>query len=250
MKDSRLHSSLAALVLAIGVVVPRTSQACGSSGPDGVSACSLADYEDAQRPRWRLGISGVYTSTVIRFSSTLQTGETRFASVAELAYSPTSRLTLSAGLGGAAAGKLLAPDGAHDFSPGLVASLGVSYRLLDGKTPLGRGFLVTSGLVSITTSSTQRADEGPSTAYDALDLRAGLAGGFTWLRMLSAYGVVRAFGGPVYWAYGGESQLGTDTHHYQAGGGLALLLAKRLDLFVEGVPLGEQAIAAGAAMNF
>jgi hypothetical protein len=68
--------------------------------------------------------------------------------------------------------------------------------------------------------------------------------------MLGAYATVRAFGGPAYWAYGGSSQLGTDTHHYQVGAGGTLLIARRVDLFVEGVPLGEQALAVGASMSF
>ena len=62
--------------------------------------------------------------------------------------------------------------------------------------------------------------------------------------------VVRGFGGPVYWTYQGASVLGTDTHHYQVGAGLALLVGRRVDLFVEGVPLGEQAVAGGVAASF
>jgi hypothetical protein len=232
------------------VALPRAAEACGSSGPDGVSACSLAEHEEAERPRWRLGVSGVYTSTALHFSSTLETSETRYAALAEAAYAPTARLTFSAGLGAALGGRLVAPDGPHDFAPGVVSDLGASYRVLEGGTPLGRGFVIVSGVVSFTASTTQLRNEGPRTAYDALDFRAGLVGGFTWWRAFNAYAVVRAFGGPVYWRYAGESQLGTDTHHYQVGGGLALVILRRVDLFVEGIPLGEQAIAAGVSLAF
>jgi hypothetical protein len=246
--------SFRALVV-VGLVVPGflrpgVARACGSSGPDGVSACSLAEYEEAQRPRWRVGVSGVFTSTVLNFSSTLQTGETRYATLAEVAYAPTSRLSLNAGLGAAFGGRLLAPDGAHDFSPGVAAGLGASYRIVDGATPLGHGFLLASGVLSYTGATTQLGTNGAHVAYDALDLRAGVAVGFTWLRVLSAYAVGRLFGGPVFWSYHGASELGTDTHHYQVGGGLALLIARRVDLFAEGVPLGEQAVAAGASVAF
>jgi hypothetical protein len=229
---------------------PRVAEACGSSGPDGVSACSLAEHEEAERPRWRLGLSGVYTSTALHFSNTLQTSETRYAGLAELAYAPTARLTFSAGLGVAVGGRLVAPDGPNDFAPGSVSDLGASYRVLWGDTPVGRGFVIVSGVVSFTASSTQLRDQGARTAYDALDVRAGLVGGFTWWRVFSAYAVVRAFGGPVFWRYQGESQVGTDTHHYQVGGGLALLVLRRVDLFAEGIPLGEQAIAAGVSVAF
>lgn len=231
-------------------LVPREARACGSSGPDGVSACGLAEYQEDQRPRWRVGASGVYTSTVLHFSTPLAPGETRYAALAEVSYAPTRRLAFSLGLGGAVGGRLLAPDGPHDFAPGFVSSLGVSYRLVEGGTPVGRGFVAVSGLLSWTASSTQLGDQGPSTDYNAVDLRAGVAAGLTWARTLTAYGVVRAFGGPVYWSYQGASQLGTDTHHYQVGGGLALLLPGRVDLFAEGVPLGEQAVATGVSVAF
>jgi hypothetical protein len=153
-------------------------------------------------------------------------------------------------LGVAIGGEIVAPDGVHDFERGLVTDVSASYRLVDGATPLGHGFVAGSLLLSYTGSRTQLGRTGPETHYDALDLRAGLAAGLTWFRKLTAYGVVRAFGGPIYWTYEGTSELGTDTHHYQLGGGLAVLVVKRLDVFVEGVPLGEQAVAAGASASF
>ena len=244
------RAGVGVLAVIAALAAPRVAHACGSSGPDGVSACSLADYEEAQRPRWRVGVSGVYTSTFIRFSDTLIPGETRYAALAEVTYAPTSRFTLSAGLGAAVYGKLNAPDGPHDFGPGVVASVGASYRFLEGATPVGRGFVVGSALVSFTGSSTQLGDSGPTTAYDALDFRVGAAAGRTWLRTISAYAVARLFGGPVFWSYHGEEVLGTDTHHYQLGGGLAVLVFRHVDLFAEGVPLGEQAVAAGVSVAF
>jgi len=171
------RAGVGVLAVIAALAAPRVAHACGSSGPDGVSACSLADYEEAQRPRWRVGVSGVYTSTFIRFSDTLIPGETRYAALAEVTYAPTSRFTLSAGLGAAVYGKLNAPDGPHDFGPGVVASVGASYRFLEGATPVGRGFVVGSALVSFTGSSTQLGDSGPTTAYDALDFRVGAAAG-------------------------------------------------------------------------
>ncbi len=236
-------------VTATVLLAPRAVHACGSSGPDGVSACSLAEYEEAQRPRWRVGASAVYTSTVLTFGS-FEAGETRYAGLAEVSYAPTARLSFTGGLGVAVGGRLLAPDGPHDFGPGTLVSLGGAYRFLEGATPLGRGFVVGSALVSFTGASTQVGNTGPDTAYDALDFRAGVAAGFTWLRALSAYAVVRAFGGPVFWRYQGSFELGTDTHHYQVGGGLAVLVLRRVDLFAEGVPLGEQALSAGVSVAF
>lgn len=66
----------------------------------------------------------------------------------------------------------------------------------------------------------------------------------------SPYAVVRAFGGPITWQYQGQSVTGTDGHHYQVGAGLTLVLARAVNLFVEGVPLGERSLAAGGAVAF
>jgi hypothetical protein len=86
--------------------------------------------------------------------------------------------------------------------------------------------------------------------YDALDARLGLAAGLTWMQALSAYGVVRAFDGPVFWRYQGASEVGYDARHYQIGGGIALSIRRRLDAFAEGVPLGAQSVAVGASIAF
>ena len=240
----------AGVALAMVLLPSARARACGTSGPDGVSACSLAEHAEEERPRWRVGVSYLYTSTALDFSGSLRTPETRNSALAELAYAPTARLTLSAGLGVAFGGKLEAPDGSHAFTPGIAAGLGLSYRIAEGATPFGRAFVLIGGNVSFTGASTQHDGVGERTAYDALDFRASVTGGLTWLDVLSGYLVVRGFGGPVYWTYQSASELGTDTHHYQVGGGLALLLAKRVDLFVEGVPLGEQAVAGGVAASF
>ena len=243
-------TALGLCVSAAALLCPASARACGTSGPDGVSACSLAEHAEDERPRWRAGVSYLYTSTALNFSGSLRTPETRNSVLAALAYAPTSRLTLSAGLGAAFGGKLEAPDGSHPFTPGIAAGLGVSYRVVEGATPVGRAFVLVGGDLSFTGASTQHDGAGARTAYDALDLRASVTGGLTWRNVLSGYVVARAFGGPVYWSYQGASVLGTDTHHYQVGAGLALLVAKRVDLFVEGVPLGEQAVAAGASIAF
>jgi hypothetical protein len=52
------------------------------------------------------------------------------------------------------------------------------------------------------------------------------------------------------WSYRGESMLGQDAHHYQLGGGVSAVIARRVDVFVEGSALGEQAVAGGAGFAF
>jgi hypothetical protein len=89
-----------------------------------------------------------------------------------------------------------------------------------------------------------------SVAYRALDLRLGALAGWPLFRTVSPYVVVRGFGGPVFWTYRGESRLGTDAYKYQVGAGLSLVVAGTVDVFVEGVPVGERGITAGAGISF
>ena len=86
--------------------------------------------------------------------------------------------------------------------------------------------------------------------YDAFDLRVGAAVGTTLWKVLVPYVLGRGFGGPVYWRYQGASIVGTDDHHWQVGAGLSLLVARKVDVFVEGVPLGELGVTAGAGLSF
>src|SRR4051794_25214163 len=106
-------SALSTAVLSTG-----GAEACGVSA-SGVASCSLAEHEEASRPHWAVGLSGVATSTRLRFSNSLRADETRYGAVASLAYMPTSKLLLQAGAGATFAGRLVvAADQTYDFSPG------------------------------------------------------------------------------------------------------------------------------------
>jgi hypothetical protein len=243
MHSVKLATPLAVVVLLGGSA--RVAHACGSSGPGGVSACSLAEHEEEARPKWRIGLSGVATSTALHLSNGMHADETRLASVMALSYAPTSRLSFDASAGAGLGGKLTLPDGAHELSVGPAFGIGASWRVVDGKP-----FVILTSLVSYTSSTTRTNDAGSPVGYNAFDLRLGGIIGTTLWNRFSPYALVRAFGGPVYWRYEGSPVTGTDTHHYQAGAGFALGLTRRFDLFVEGVPLGEQAVAAGLALAF
>ena len=68
---------------------------------------------------------------------------------------------------------------------------------------------------------------------------------------LAIYATARAFGGPIFYRYAGESVTGTDLYKYQVGGGLSIALPSRiLDAFVEGIALGERGVAAGLGTSF
>jgi hypothetical protein len=248
----------APLALALGAsvaLVPSAARACGVSTADGLSACSLAEHEEAERPRWHAGASGVYTSTAIRFAGTQTDAETRGSLVASLAYQPTPRLSFQLAAGATLGGKLETPAGRYDFSSGPTAAVGASWRAVTGTRPF---VLVTSNL-SFSAATTRPSAAGgagasnasdPAATYAAFDLRVGALVGTTLWHVLSPYGVARVFGGPVFWTYQGASVTGTDTHHYQLGAGLTVNVARRANVFAEGIPLGERALSAGAAFAF
>jgi hypothetical protein len=222
------------------------------STADGLSACSLSEHEEATRPRWHAGASGIYTSTGIRFTPTLRGDETRAAVVGSLGYHPTARTSYQIAAGGTFGGRLVTPAGNQDFAPGVTAAVGASWRVVDRPS---FPFVVLTGNLSFSAASTTLRAEGggsagPSVGYQAFDLRLGVLVGTTINRVFSPYAVGRAFGGPIYWQYQGSDVTGTDTHHYQVGAGLTLAVARRLNVFAEGIPLGERSVASGAALAF
>jgi len=235
-----LISAVVGLLLAL----PARARACGVSAA-GVASCSLEEHNEAVRPRWVVGLSGLYTATSLRFGDDVHAHQQRAATLAALAYLPTSSLALQAGLGVAFAGSLRLADGKYTFTPGPIASLGLDWRAFDD----GLFFAQLTSLLSFSSART-RLDHQSSVAYSAFDLRLGGQFGVTIARVLRPYVLARAFGGPVFWRYRGEAVTGTDTHHYQIGMGLSARLARRINLFAEAVPLGEQAVIAGGAVAF
>jgi hypothetical protein len=117
-----------------------------------------------------------------------------------------------------------------------------------------RPFVVLTGNLSFSTARTTLAGTAGApdvtAGYQAFDLRVGALVGTTLWQVLSPYAVGRVFGGPIYWQYQGSDVTGTDAHHYQLGAGLTLVVARRLNLFAEGIPLGERSAAVGAAVAF
>jgi len=216
--------------------------ACGVSA-SGVSSCSLSEHDEAHRPRWAVGVSGLYTSTRLRFGEGLYTGQVRYATLATLAYLPSAKLVLQVGAGAAFGGWLTLPDGRHHFSPGPTGLLGADFRAFDD----GRYFLLLTSSLSFATARTQLSGEA-SESYAAFDLRLGAQFGIELWRSFRPYATARVFGGPIFWHYQGEAVTGTDTRHYQLGAGLAVRVSKALNVFAEGIPLGEQAVAIGVGI--
>lgn len=227
----------------LGVATAET-RACGVSA-NGVAACSLAEHQEAERPRWAAGVSGVATRTALRFDESLRADQRRYALLAEFAYLPTRALALDLAAGAALGGSLDAPNGRHEFSAGPALAAGLTWRFLDAPTH----FALVTAQLSFLTSRTEL--EGESSArYTAFDVRLGGVLGLNIAGFFHPFALVRAFGGPVFWRYEGRAVTGTDVHHYQLGAGFGFDLGKRCSLLAEIVPLGEQALSAGVSVAF
>jgi hypothetical protein len=239
--------SLACVALALALALtawPSQAFACGVSAADGAWSCSLEEHEEEERPRWNAGAVGLTTWTRLKFDD-LHADQLRNAIAASLAYAPAARLSLQLSVGAAFGGELEAPNGTHEFNPGPTGAIGMVYTLVAGSP-----FVALSGVLSASHATTQLRGRGPSTNYDAFDLRVGAIAGITVFDVLSPYVVARAFGGPVFWRYEGEAQTGTDAYHVQLGGGVTFRPVEMLAIYVEGVPLGEQAVSGGASVAF
>ena len=176
---------------------------------------------------------GAFRTTLL-FSDGTKPRLEQLAVSASLEYRVSDKITL-VGAGGV---MLMGQLGGVATTPGGVGSLALSYLLLEQGTYAP--FLQFSGSVSL---SAMRALD---TNYVAIDLRAGLAAGWTFFDRLTPYAVARVFGGPVF--YG--SATGTDAYHVQLGAGLVVGLPWGLDLSAEIIPLGEQRVTAGLGVSF
>ncbi len=230
-------------------VCARPALACGASagGAAGISGCSLSEHEEEARLKWRIGADYSFTSTGLHFNSGLRVDEVRDASVVVLDYRPARRVTIEAGVGPFLGGSITTGSVRYAMSPGLVSVAGASWRVVDADGAIP--FVLLTAQLSYVSSSTPGSPTG-DVGYNAFDLRVGAAVGTTFWSVFTPYVVGRAFGGPVYWRYQGAPIVGTDDHHWQVGAGFSLLLGRRVDLFAEGVPLGELGVAAGAGLSF
>jgi hypothetical protein len=212
----------------------------------------------------RLAASYAYTSTTILFGDGRRADLTRHAvfGAVQIPLTRSGALSAQIGAGGILGGELT-HGAAHDtIGPGFAAFSGVAWRVVDGHDAIP--FVQLTATLSMTHALTRTDDRGTRTdgttspsaqpetpRFTALDLRLGAIAGTTIASVLTPYVTARAFGGPVAWRFDGADVTGTDLYKYQLGGGLALaLFDRRLDLFAEGIALGERGLAAGIGTTF
>jgi hypothetical protein len=244
--------------------------ACGVSAGGVPGVCSVAAHEAAakgSRPLFRVSAAATRTVTSVDFSNGSHVGMERSAMTGGFDWRPSEKWTLSFTAGALLTGSISSPrTGVHEMSPGPLFAFTASWRVVEQKR-YGLPFVLFSitgaGLFSQTKGpSAATAPGGPpaptslsptvQTPYTAFDVRfAAVVGSTLGTGKVSAtpYAVARLFGGPIFWNEAGESVTGTDTYKHQLGVGVATRLGP-VDLFVEGVPVGERALTGGAGVSF
>lgn len=217
--------------------------------------CTMADAPSSSTPGAARTPSPVHVALSWSFTSTtILFGEGRRADLTRHAVFGASELSLGHGwsfrfgAGGILAGTIRPAGGEASFGPGVTAFVGVAKALVDERPE------VPFVQVGATLSGSRVATRGPSPTeaptFTAFDLRPSITVGKT-LGIVVPYATARAFGGPIFYELAGSEVTGTDLYKYQLGGGLALALPSRvLDLFVEGIGLGERGVSAGVGSTF
>ena len=91
------------------------------------------------------------------------------------------------------------------------------------------------------------SDDGEAYGLTALDARLGVMAGKTF-GPATLYAAGRLFGGPVTWTLAGDEVTGGDAHHYTVGAGGVLRFARRVQLAIEGMALGERSATVSASL--
>ena len=265
--------ALAALLLFFLSFSPSRAHACGAAYPGGPVMCDFprdspanvaARAAAARPPIVRLAASYSFTSTTLLFGEGRRADLTRHAVLgsAQIPLNRTGAVSLLIGAGGVAGGTLVHGAARDTIGPGFAAFSGVALRVVDGRG--AAPFVQFTGTLSATHALTRTDDRGTRTdgttsagalpdspRFTAFDLRVGGVVGKTFFDTVTPYATARVFGGPISWRFDGADVTGTDLYKYQLGGGASVaLLDRRLDLFVEGIALGERGVRAGGGSTF
>ena len=197
--------------------------------------------------RFQLALTGGGLRTDLTFDGNRQHLEEASAALA-FTYRP-SALSFQVSLGAILAGSVTGPLGDYDLKPGILGSASVAYTVLDGDGP--RPYLALSGSLSLSIAPTHsRSSPSDRPDFTATDLRASVVLGKRLFEVWMPYVGAAVFGGPVWFAPGGQSLTGSDVHHYRLSAGSSFSLPAHLEAFIEVGFLGEQAVLGGLGWAF
>jgi len=210
--------------------------------------CGGENLEEA--PHWQVGVSGGALRTTLLFSDGTQHQKLQEGSVvATVTYRP-SRFSLELGAGPVTGGTFNGDLGQYNFGVGFLGTASASWLFLDGQqdSPLLLSASLTFGAATVPTQSIAVPTDRPT--FTAIDIRLGAILGHRFFGFWTPYLGASVFGGPVYFAPGGQSLVGTDQNHFRISVGSNFELPAHFSAFVELGFLGEQNLVGGAAYSF
>ena len=215
-------------------------------------SCSGDDHAPEAMPRWRVGANYGWFGSELRFDGTYDFDIERRGLTATLERRLSPKTSLQIAAGGVFGGSLQGLGQRYTLGPGWLLAGSFSWTTLDGR---GDGpFLIFSASLGVSSARTElqrpHVPEPATVALVAVDGRFGLTVGKALWQHVAPYASLRAFGGPVFWEVAGVDVTGTDRNHYQVAAGVTVLSGRGLDVYVEGAPLGERALAVGAGFAF
>jgi hypothetical protein len=243
----RFESSVLALaLLSAAVFWQDRAGACGVPPPGSPPGfhCGDADSPDT---KFRTSASYTFSSTRLVFSGDRKAGVDRQIAGLGFTYRASKLWSAQLSLGALTAGTMNFTDSSHRFNAGLSLSVSASFQMLEENAK--RPFAILTGTFGYATAKTHeqaRANVG----YNAFDLRLGAAVGKTFADVFAVYLTARVFGGPIFWKLRDEAVTGTDLYKYQVGMGASVSPLKGVDLFIEGIPVGERALSFGAGVSY
>lgn len=202
--------------------------------------------DEPEPPLWSVALVHGLTSTDLTFSNDEEAALRRRAVTASLERRLGERWAIQASAGASLGGDVSVAEERYDFDPGWLASLGGTFRILEGA---GLEPFLLAGLTAAV-SSTQASRHEEQAMFTAVDVRGSITVGKLFWGGIAPYALTRVFGGPVFWQRGGEEITGSDDYHFQLGAGLLATASGRVSAFAEIVPLGERSATFGASVLF
>ena len=198
-------------------------------GPTGLPA--ECHGGDEGRQRVALSFGALWTDLTIEGRKTTLREQTVSASLG-VQLSPS--LTLLAGAGGLLGGTV----GDAGFGGGALAFVGASYRALapDGALPM----------VTVAVTAAAAVARAAGEPFTSTDLKLAASAAWPIARVLAPYLGAAVFGGPIFYRGG----IRGDRYHYQLIAGVALVLPKGFDLFIEGSPVGARSLSGGVGLTY
>jgi hypothetical protein len=228
------------------VFMDHPSRACGVPPPGSPPGFHCGET-DTEETKFRTSASYTFSSTRLVFSGERKADVARQIAGLGVSYRASKLWSAQLSLGAITSGTMSFVGSSHRFNAGLSIALSASYRMLEENPK--RPFAILTGTFGYAAAKTQEPARA-SVAYNAFDLRLGAAVGKTFADLFAVYLTARVFGGPIFWKLRDEAVTGTDLYKYQLGMGASVSPLKHVDLFIEGIPVGERALSFGGGVSY